>query len=352
MNKKNIKTVYIGWDIGGANTKVSIMEPNFSSSYIYQCHLWESLNLLKELIRNTQKKYKQHFNIINIITMSGEMSDVFSSRHEGVIKILKLFKNSVGESYTFSSKKPFFNKLKKTTKATSMQSMNWLATAMFLETKVTNAIAIDIGSTTTDIIIIKNGKCKNKNFNDFSRLSTSELIYTGVLRTPVYAITNQVTIKKTKYNVIPENFANMSDVYRILSKINPKKNHSETCDHRGKTHKNSLERLSRALGFDYLPQYKDSLKRFSEKLKLIQMDLLTKKILKFKKKYFTKKDSVSLIGIGIGKFLIKEFCDMNNIHYKDFNLFCKDNKSKLFLPSDIAPSYSINILFKSKNERT
>ena len=82
------------------------------------------------------------------------------------------------------------------------------------------------------------------------------------------------------------------------------------------------------------------------------MDLLTKKILKFKKKYFTKKDSVSLIGIGIGKFLIKEFCDMNNIHYKDFNLFCKDNKSKLFLPSDIAPSYSINILFKSKNERT
>ncbi len=351
MNKKKSKIIYIGWDIGGANTKISIIKPNSSSSHIFQCHLWESLKQLKELINYIHKEYKKDFNIFNIITMSGEMCDNFLSRSKGVREILNLFKKSIGNNYVFSSADPFFLKLGKITNIPRIQSMNWLATAIFLEKKIKNAIAIDIGSTTTDIIIIKDGKYRNEDFDDFSRLSSSELMYTGVLRTPIHALSKRISINNIIYNIIPENFANMSDVYRILSAIDSKKNYSETCDYRTKTYKNSLRRLSRVLGFDYLPTHERELKSISEKLKTIQIDMISEKIFLFLEKYFTRRDSVNFIGAGVGKFLIEEICRINSFPYKDFNIFCKKNKSKLFLPSDIAPAYSINMLFKDSYER-
>ena len=284
--------------------------------------------------------------------MSGEMCDIFLSRDKGTKEILRLFKDPNYRNYVFSSTKPFFIELEKISNVSTIQSMNWLATAMFLETKVKNAIAVDIGSTTTDIIIIKGGKNKNKNFNDLSRLSSSELIYTGVLRTPIYALSRKISIKNNMYNIIPENFSNMSDVYKILSAIDSKKDYSETCDRRSKTYKNSLRRLSRNLGFDYLPKDEKRLKEIAKKLKMIQVKIISEKISRFLEKYFTKKDPVSFIGIGVGKFLVKEICHTNNMLYKDFNTFSGDHKGKLFLPSDIAPAYSINILFKNSNERS
>ena len=353
MDKKGTKKIFIGWDIGGANTKVSIIRNNSSSFNIYRCHLWESLDSLKQLVNSICRKYKEESDVINIITMSGEMCDIFETRDKGVKKILNIFEHVTNENYIFSSSKPFFHKLKKKHNTRSISSMNWFATAMFLETKVQNAIAIDIGSTTTDIMIIKNGRCKNKNFDDFSRLSSSELIYTGVFRTPINALTNQIVINKTRYCIIPESFADMSDIYRILYMIDPKKDYSETCDYRSRTHKNSLKRLSRALGFDYSVKYENILKKISEKIKLIQISMLTNKILGVMKNNFIKSDSINFVGLGIGRFLVKKICNENKIPYKDFNSFCKDNKkSELFLPSDLAPAYSISMLFKYKNERT
>ena len=75
-----------------------------------------------------------------------------------------------------------------------------------------NCILVDIGSTTTDIIPIKNKEIISKGVTDYQRLKSNELIYLGVLRTPIQAV-------EKKKNLINENFANLSDVYRVLNKI-------------------------------------------------------------------------------------------------------------------------------------
>ena len=79
MNKKNL---YIGWDIGGAHTKYTISSNNKDTveCRIVLCELWKSLSKLEDIIKNVNVKYKKEFHIINLISMSAEMCDIFSSR--------------------------------------------------------------------------------------------------------------------------------------------------------------------------------------------------------------------------------------------------------------------------------
>ena len=54
--------------------------------------------------------------------------------------------------------------------------MNWHATASYISNFFSNCILVDIGSTTTDIIPIKNKKIICKGKNDYERLKFNELI--------------------------------------------------------------------------------------------------------------------------------------------------------------------------------
>ena len=58
---------------------------------------------------------------------------------------------------------------------------NWIATAQIATLISDNCIFIDTGSTTTDIIPIKDGKECAIGRSDFERLATGELVYTGTL---------------------------------------------------------------------------------------------------------------------------------------------------------------------------
>jgi len=73
--------------------------------------------------------------------------------------------------------------------------MNWHATASFISNFFPNCILVDIGSTTTDIIPIKNKEIISKGVSDYQRLKSNELVYLGVLRTPIQAVE-----KKKKFN--------------------------------------------------------------------------------------------------------------------------------------------------------
>ena len=94
MNKKEL---YIGWDIGGAHTKYTISTDSKDTveCRIVLCELWKSLSQLENIIKTVNIKYKKDFHIINIISMSAEMCDIFSSRKKGVKAILSLFEKKV-----------------------------------------------------------------------------------------------------------------------------------------------------------------------------------------------------------------------------------------------------------------
>lgn len=350
MNKKNL---YIGWDIGGAHTKYAILKPNSSSIIckIYKCNLWSSLKDLSEKINRINKQYIKKHHVINAITMSGEMSDIFSSRNEGVKEIIKLFDNLSSKNYIFVKDKGLSRYTKQKLKYLNIASMNWLAISKLLEKKDRNIIAIDVGSTTTDIILIKNFKCINKRFDDFSGLNSSELIYSGVLRTPINAIVQKIIISKREYNVIPENFATMSDVYRILSIISSKQDYTDTSDKRSKTKRHSMERLSRVFGFDYSEEKMKTLIKLSEKIMSVHLEQISCKIEKHIIDKFKNTKEIKIIGMGIGSKLIEIISKKNKWKYMGFdNYFNLTNSSSDYTPSDIAPASSLCMQIKDIHE--
>ena len=77
-----IKT-FIGWDIGGSNTKISIIKSNKAKSEVHEIELWHDTGLskLKKLISDlgTNQNGTYHG-----ITLSGEMCDIFPSRKNGI----------------------------------------------------------------------------------------------------------------------------------------------------------------------------------------------------------------------------------------------------------------------------
>jgi probable H4MPT-linked C1 transfer pathway protein len=188
MIKKNL---YIGWDIGGAHTKytISFKSKDIVECRIIHCELWKSLSKLDGIIQNVNSKYKEKFNIINLITMSAEMCDIFPSRAKGVKSILSLFEKRDFNNHVYSKDNKILN-LEGFKKYSSCESTNWMVIAEYLKNIEKNMVAIDIGSTTTDLVLVKDHVCINTRYDDYSGLNTKELLYTGVLRTPIYSVTN------------------------------------------------------------------------------------------------------------------------------------------------------------------
>ena len=110
----------------------------------------------------------------------------------------------------------------------ALAAANWIATAPLAAHIYPDCVLIDIGSTTTDIIPIKNGKECARGRTDLERLGTGELVYTGALRTNVATILDKVPLKNRWVRVASELFAVSADVHLVLGNIDPADYTTET----------------------------------------------------------------------------------------------------------------------------
>ena len=248
---KNCK--FIGWDIGGAHTKVSVIYRNRIKTRVFNLELWypDSMHKLKLLI-NDKKLFSS--DSIHCITLSGEMCDIFSSRIDGLNKIFSLFKSISSRVYVFTKNRII--KLSKLNNLNNISSMNWYPIGLLLRDKIDQCIAVDIGSTTTDFILIKANKIINKRIDDLSGLNTNELLYLGCLRSPLYAVSKNINCSEKIFNVIPENFSSLADVYQLLEVIDARNDYTVRADKRDKRLLYCYKRISRSLGFDYTKNHK------------------------------------------------------------------------------------------------
>ena len=133
----------------------------------------------------------------------------------------------------------------------SVASQNWHATAEWLAAGCAEGILVDMGSTTTDLVPFKHGCLEVRGYDDATRMRYGELIYTGISRTPVMAISDHFDILGVNYPIAAENFATMADVYRILRQLSEDDDLYSTCDNAAKTMFASARRLERMFGLDW-----------------------------------------------------------------------------------------------------
>jgi len=127
---------------------------------------------------------------------------------------------------------------------------NWLATATLVGRAVSDALLLDVGSTTTDIVPIRGGRPSPAGRTDTERLVSGELVYTGCLRTPPASLAEFVPLAGGWCRVSPEHFTIMGDVHRILGTIAERDYTVATPDGRGRSREDAMARLARLVCAD------------------------------------------------------------------------------------------------------
>ncbi len=114
--------------------------------------------------------------------------------------------------------------------------------------KLRDALFIDIGSTTADLIPIVAGQVAAFGYSDAERLASGELVYTGMTRSFVMALASRAPFRGAWTPLMNEYFASSADVHRILGVLPDGADKMPTADGREKTVGASRARLARMIG--------------------------------------------------------------------------------------------------------
>jgi len=183
--------------------------------------------------------------------MTGELADTFVSRREGVASLLGLARRELGPTVTlYAGRAGFVAPDVASAHVEDVASANWYASASLVARVRRTALVMDMGSTTTDIVPVIAGAIGARGYTDAERLAAGELIYTGLVRTPVMAIAGRAPFAGAWMPLINENFASMADVHRILGNLPVGADQMTTADGREKTVAASRARLARMVGRD------------------------------------------------------------------------------------------------------
>ncbi len=184
--------------------------------------------------------------------MTGELSDAFATRAEGVAGVAAIAERLLapGKALFYAARAGFVDGASAPAHAKDIASANWHASAALVGARANNALFIDMGSTTTDIIPVAAGLPASCGFDDAGRLAHGELVYTGLVRTFLMAGPKLVPFAGRWTALMNEWFADMADVHRILGALPEGADMMDSADGREKTVAASMARLARMIGRD------------------------------------------------------------------------------------------------------
>jgi len=241
--------VVIGWDIGGVHLKAVRSENGrIVKAAQYASPLRSGTGLLEDAFLQARKDMGRGDR--NVITMTGELADIFTSRQDGVEQLSSLAERALGNVSIYAGPIGFVTGPDARQHSEQIASANWHASAAVIARRRETALFIDVGSTTTDVVPIAEGKIVARGYTDAQRLATGELIYTGLVRSFLMATAQSAPLNGLWTTLINENFATMADVHRILGTLPPGVDLMATADGREKTVPASRARLARMLGSD------------------------------------------------------------------------------------------------------
>ncbi len=240
---------WIGLDIGGANLKAANGQ---GWACVRPFELWREPAGLAPALHKLLQSGPSAGGLA--VSMTGELCDSFRTKRDGVRHILSAVEQVADGRkvlvYLVDGRFVSIGRAHET--ADLAAASNWRALAQFACRFVSGrtGILVDIGSTTTDIIPLFEGRPSPRGFNDTDRLVAGELVYTGVGRTPVCAITSWLPWQDGRCPVAAELFATAMDAYVVLEQLPEREDFTGTADGRPLTKQLSCERLARMICAD------------------------------------------------------------------------------------------------------
>jgi probable H4MPT-linked C1 transfer pathway protein len=231
-------------DIGGANLKVADGR-GWAASRLFA--LWrEPQRLAAELAALLATA--PHAETI-VATMTGELCDCFATKAEGVAFIVDALCQAASARRVnlYSTSGLFLSLAEAKAQPRQVAAANWHALARFAARQANGApgMLIDVGSTTTDLVPFAGGQPVPQGATDMQRLAASELVYTGVKRSPACAVVRELVWRGRRCRVAQELFATAWDAYLVLGDLPEEPGSRHTADGRPATRACAAARLAR-----------------------------------------------------------------------------------------------------------
>jgi probable H4MPT-linked C1 transfer pathway protein len=340
MNSYNI-----GWDIGGAHVKAAIADDSGAILGIFQepCPLWQGMARLENAV-NRIEKHLPTGHCRHAVTMTGELVDLFQHRGDGVEQIVNAMKNLFSESdiRIYAGNHGFLRTDEIDARYyNAIASANWLASASYAARKIGSGLFIDVGSTTTDILLLHQSQVLAEGYTDYQRLISQELIYTGIVRTAVMALAQTAIDQGRTVGLMAEYFATMADVYRVTGELDERHDQCDTADGAEKSVMASARRLSRMIGCDFNPEELPRWRQFAENLRGQQLHKIQLGCERQLSRQSPVKNS-PFIGAGVGRFLVRQLAHNMGHDYLDFSdLFEIKSTEAGMSAADCAPAAAV-----------
>lgn len=348
MSQHTRTQTVIGWDIGGAHLKAVMLNVAghvLAANQVY-CPLWRGLHELDLAMDVILREFNAEK---HRVTMTGELADIFPSRHAGVMQIAQL------AAQKLSGQKPAGQKLQSNVMfyagnqgfvgieaveplTAEIASMNWLASTQYLAHNIEQALFIDMGSTTTDIALISDGRAQVRGFNDATRMQCDELVYTGAVRTPLMALAQKIPFAGQQVNIAAEHFATTADVYTLTGDLALAENMAETADGAEKSIEASARRVARMIGHDAQEAPLSAWRNLAYAFKQAQLNLIKQAVLTQISR-LEDCQNLHIIGAGAGEFMVGELAKQLGFKYVSVSDFiyaesdAKKNMVKVCFPA-------------------
>ncbi len=339
----------LGWDIGGAHLKVAQLTQKGQLIGVHQvaCPLWKGLEQLDRAIKDLQILAAVSPEDRHAVTMTGELADYFENRKSGVTSILSQFTQSVDSTQVqvFAGPRGFLGvqNLGKDDWEW-VASANWLASGEWAARKVSEGLFIDIGSTTSDFLLLSEGKTQAQGYFDHERMGYDELVYTGLTRTPIMALATRAPVLGAWSSPMAEWFATSADLYRVTGELREETDQHASADGGPKTWRASARRLGRQFGVDSETLPAGSIEVLADFLREQQIQRLYDAFMRQISRGKIARDA-PVIGAGIGRILARDLAQRSKRPFIDFkDLFEWMPSGAPFDAADCGPAAAVAAL--------
>jgi probable H4MPT-linked C1 transfer pathway protein len=243
----------IGLDIGGANTKAVWRDGDAVRTVSRPFEICRERRALADVLRDVVAELERDREPAELValTMTAELADTFRTRREGVRFVLDAAEAALPRPLMAITTAGHLVRLGEARdRPFAVAAANWVASAVAVGAVHPDALMLDVGSTTADVIPIASGRVATASRTDLDRLLAGELVYTGALRTNPATIVSQVPVRGRWCPVASTAFAITADVHLILGHLAAGAYTCPTPDGRAASVACARERLARVVCAD------------------------------------------------------------------------------------------------------
>ena len=335
----------IGWDLGGAHLKAVRLDSSGCALAAVQlpCPLWRGLRHLEKALDQAMRDVGE--GRLHAVTMTGELADIFPDRTNGVTRLVEtMYARFPGKVMrVFSGRRGFVSPQAAPAHAGEIASANWLASAQFVARHCANGVFVDMGSTTTDIVVLRDGRAQPQGMSDAERLTSGELVYTGLVRTPVMAVVRRVPFNGDMQRIAAEHFATMADVHRLIGNLPEFHDMAETADGCGKSVEDSARRLARMVGRDLRDAPMVAWVALAHFIAGTQLQELASTM-----QVLADGMPGPVVGAGAGRHVVRELARRAGRAYVDFSELVSGGEDARKWAAVCAPAYSVAWLARAE----